>query len=211
MKYDYSKFKESEFREDFNKIDFDYLENSGMDVDNKFGRFLKDLTSLTNKHAPMKKRSRKEMKLKDKPWINSKILKMMRIRDRILQKLKKKQTDDNIKLYKKFRNRVSNELKESKARYFHNYFSTNSQNMKKLWSGIKTIISHKSSSSSAINKIKDKDGRVTSDPSQMSNIFNDFYVNIANEITKTIPLTPKSPLDYLTKRVSNSLYTYKIT
>ena len=26
---------------------------------------------------------------------------------------------------------VSNELKESKARYFHNYFSTNSQNMKK--------------------------------------------------------------------------------
>ena len=211
LKYDYSKFKESEFREDFNKIDFDYLENSGMDVDNKFGRFLKDLTSLTNKHAPMKKRSRKEMKLKDKPWINSKILKMMRIRDRILQKLKKKQTDDNIKLYKKFRNRVSNELKESKARYFHNYFSTNSQNMKKLWSGIKTIISHKSSSSSAINKIKDKDGSVTSDPSQMSNIFNVFYVNIANEITKTIPLTPKSPLDYLTKRVSNSLFLTPVT
>ena len=154
LKYDYSKFKESEFREDFNKIDFDYLENSGMDVDNEFGRFLKDLTSLTSKHAPMKKQSRKEMKLKDKPWINSKVLKMMRIRDRILQKLKKKQTDDNIKLYKKFRNRVSNELKGSKARYFHNYFSTNSQNMKKLWSGIKTIISHKSSSSSAINKIK---------------------------------------------------------
>ena len=211
LKYDHSKFKESEFREDFNKIDFDYLENSGMDVDNKFGRFLKDLTSLTNKHAPMKKRSSKEMKLKDKPWINSKILKMMRIRDRILQKLKKKQTDDNIKLYKKFRNRVSNELKESKARYFHNCFSTNSQNMKKLWSGIKTIISHKSSSSSAINKIKDKDGSVTSDPSQMSNIFNDFYVNIANEITKTIPLTPKSALDYLTKRVSNSLFLTPVT
>ena len=182
-----------------------------MDVDNKFGRFLKDLTSLTNKHAPMKKRSRKEMKLKDKPWINSKMLKMMRIRDRILQILKKKQTDDNIKLYKEFRNRVSNELKESKARYFHNYFSTNSQNMKKLWSGIKTIISHKSSSSSAINKIKDKDGSVTSDPCQMSNIFNDFYVNIANEITKTIPLTPKSPLDYLTKRVSNSLFLTPVT
>ena len=143
LKYDYSKFKESEFREDFTKIDFDYLENNGMDVDNKFGRFLNDLTSLTNKHTPMKKRSRKEMKLKDKPWINSKILKMMRIRDRILQDLKKKQTDDDIKLYMKFRNRVSNELKESKARYFHNHFPTNSQNM--------NLISHKSSSSSAIN------------------------------------------------------------
>ena len=84
------------------------------------------------------------------------------------------------------RNRVSNELKESKARYYHNYFSTNSNNIKKLWLGIKTIISHKSSSSSAVNKIKDKVGNVTSDPCKITNIFNDFFVNVANEITKKI-------------------------
>ena len=90
-------------------------------------------------------------------WVNNRILKMIRIRDRILHKLMKQQTPDNLKLYKKFRNRVSNELKESKARYFHDYFTTNSQNMKKLWSGIKTIISHKSSTSSSIDKIKGKD------------------------------------------------------
>ena len=118
------------------------------------------------------------MKLKDKPWINSKIQKMMRIRNRVLQKWKKQQTDDNLKLYKKFRNRVSNELKESKARYFHNYFSTNSNNMKKLWSGIKSIIPHKSSTSSVVNKLKDKDGNVTSDPCKVTNIFNDFFVTI---------------------------------
>ena len=58
------------------------------------------------------------MKLKDKPWINNRILKMMRIWDRILQKLKKQQNPDNLKPHKKFRNRVSNELKESKAQYF---------------------------------------------------------------------------------------------
>ena len=45
--------------------------------------------------------------------------------------------------------------------------------MKKLWSGIKTIISHKSSISSSINKIKDKEGNVTSEPGKISNIFND--------------------------------------
>ena len=136
---------------------------------------------------------------------------MMRIRDRILQKLQKQQNPDNLNLYKKFRNRVSNELKESKARYFHNYFSTNSQNMKKLWSGIKTIISHKSSTSFSINKIKDKDGNVTSDPNKMSNIFNDFYVNVADSITKSIPMTPKSPLDYLSNRSGNSLFLTPVT
>ena len=99
-------------------------------MNDKFYRFLKDLNTLTIQHAPIKRRSRKEMKLKDKPWINDRILKMMRIRDKILQKMKKQQTPDNLNLYKKFRNRVSNELKESKERYFHKYFSTNSQDMK---------------------------------------------------------------------------------
>ena len=151
------------------------------------------------------------MKLKDKPWINNRILKMMRIGDRILQKFKKRQSPDNLQLYKKFRNRVSNELKESKARYYHNYFLTNSQNKKKMWSGIKSIISHKSFTSSSINKIKGNDGNVTSDPSDISNIFNNFYINVASSITKTIPITPKSPLDYLTNRASNSLFLTPVT
>ena len=125
--------------------------------------------------------------------------------------MKKQPTPDNVKLYKKFRNRVSNELKESKAQYFHTYFSINSQNMKQLWSGIKSIISHKSSTSSSINKIKGKDGNVTSDPSKMSNIFNDFYVNVADGKTKTIPLTRKSPLDYLSGRMRNSLFLAPVT
>ena len=57
--------------------------------------------------------------------------------------------------------------------------------MKNLWSGTKTIISHKSSNSSSINKIKDKEGNVTSEPGRISNIFNDFFVNVADDITKT--------------------------
>ena len=187
------------------------MEDSDNDVNNKFDRFLNYLTSLTKKHAPIKKRSRKEMKLKDKPWINNRIQKMMRIRDRVLLKLKKEASHDNRNLYKKFRNRVCNEIKESKARYFHNYFSTNSQNMKNLWSGIKTIISHKSSGSFSVNKIQDKDGNVTFDHCKISNIFKDFYVNVADDITKKIPKTPKSPLVYLSNRTSNSLFISLIT
>ena len=72
-----------------------------MGVSTKFDRFLKDLSTLTNKHAPIKKRSRKEIRMKDKPWINSRIQKMMRIRDRVLLRFKKHATDDNLKLYKK--------------------------------------------------------------------------------------------------------------
>ena len=55
FKYDYSKFKDDKFLEEFNQTNFTYLENSDMDVNKKFDRFLKDLSTLTNKHAPIKK------------------------------------------------------------------------------------------------------------------------------------------------------------
>ena len=42
LKNDYSKFNENEFHEEFNQLDLTYLENSDMDVDSKFERFLID-------------------------------------------------------------------------------------------------------------------------------------------------------------------------
>ena len=80
-----------------------------------------------------------------------------------------------------------------------------------MWSGIKSIISYKSFTSSSINKIKGNNGNATSDPSKMSNILNNFYINVASSITKTIPINPKSPLDYLSNRTSNSLYLTPVT
>ena len=53
FKYDYSKFKDDKFLEEVNQTNFTYLENSDMDVNKKFDRFLKDLSILTNKHAPI--------------------------------------------------------------------------------------------------------------------------------------------------------------
>ena len=76
------------------------------DVNAKFNRFLSILDELVKRHAP---------------WINGKIQKMMRIRDRILRKLKKNSNQSLIDLYKQLRNRVSVSLNESKASYFYNY------------------------------------------------------------------------------------------
>ena len=86
-------------------------------------------------------------------------------------------------LYKKFRNRVSQSLRESKASYFYDYFHKNSNNMKQLWSGIKSVISiRKSSNVNVINKLNDKNGTITSDPAVIANIFNKYFVNVSYDI-----------------------------
>ena len=100
-------------------------------------------------------------------------------------------------LFKKFRNRVSVELKASKSEYFHKYFDQNRTNMKLLWKGIKSITDLSASSANIISFLKDNHGTRITDPTQMANNFNDNFVNVANHITSKIPRNPKSPLSYL--------------
>ena len=69
--------------------------------------------------------------------------------------------------------------------------------MKLLWKGIKSIIDLSASSANIISFLKDKNGTKITDPTQMTNNFNDYFVNVANEITSKIPRNPKSPLSYL--------------
>ena len=133
---------------------------------------------------------------------------MMRIRDRLLGKLKKNNYQSLKDLYKKFRNRVSDSLRESKTNYFYNYFHKNSNSMKQLWSGIKSVINIRQSSNiNVISKLKDSNGNISSDPAVVANIFNKFFVNVSHNITKTIPRSNKSPVDFMGDRTGNSFFT----
>ena len=137
---DYSKFDEEKFIEDFNNFNFDYLNDSKQDVNSKFTRFLANLYDTAEKHALLNKFSKQDRTFQNKPWINSTIRKMIRVRDKLLKKLRKK-PDPAVNLaYKKLRNRVACKLEESKQSYYQNYFNVNSNNMKVLWTGIKSII-----------------------------------------------------------------------
>ena len=60
-----------------------------------------------------------------------------------MRKLNKKYTLDNEYLYKKFRNRVVNELRTRRKNYSNKYFTEHENNMKMLWTSICSIINFK--------------------------------------------------------------------
>ena len=77
--------------------------------------------------------------------------------------------------------------------------------MKRLWSGIKSVVSiRKSSNMNVIKKLRDSNGNITSDPAVIANIFNKFFVNVSHDITKNIPRSKKSPMDFMGDRVGSS-------
>ena len=147
---------ESKSINDFASLDKSYMNDSNSDMNTKYNKFLSSLDELVKNHAPLKKLSKRDVKVRNEPWINGRIQKMMRIRDKILIKLKRNDDQSVLDLYKKFRNRVTESLRESKASYFYNYFKKNSNNMKQLWSGLKSVISIRQLSNiNVINKLKD--------------------------------------------------------
>ena len=176
FQHDFSKLNAGNLLDDFVSLDLNYLKDNFLDVISKFNKFLSSLDILVKNHAPLKKLSKRDMKFRNKPWINGKIQKMMCIRDHLFRKVKRNNDTSLIDLYKKFRNRVSKCLKECKASYFYNYFQRNSNNMKQLWSGIKSVIvTRKSSNADIISRIKDTNGIVTSDPTVIASIFNKYF------------------------------------
>ena len=69
--------------------------------------------------------------------------------------------------------------------------------MKMLWKGIKNIISIRPGNFDSVRFLKEENGSKISDPVKIANEFNNYFTNVADNITKRILRTPKSPLDYL--------------
>ena len=85
----YSKFDQEKFLADLNNINFSYLNDNQNDVNIKFNRVLASYDEIVKKHAPLKL-TKNELKLRNKPWMNNRIRKIMCFRDKLLKKLKKK-------------------------------------------------------------------------------------------------------------------------
>ena len=130
--HDYSKFNETKFIDEIKNEDWSFIEAQNSDANVKFDNFYTKLSSCAGKHAPLKKVTRKHLKLKVKPWITQDILKLMRKRDTIY---KKYLTDPkNLVLYdlsKRFRNRVVSKTRSSRIQlYYQTYLSSKLRNMK---------------------------------------------------------------------------------
>ena len=165
------------------------------------------MTFCVESRVPKKKVTRRGLKLRSKPWIGSKIQKLMYLRDKLFNKANKNPTSSNKYLYRKFRNCVVAEQRQSKMKYFQNYKT----NMKMLWSGIRSIVTVKKNSNTFhISHLLINDSR-ESDPTKMANIFNQYFVNVGTKIDKSIPRTKKSSLSYLENRNSDSLFLAPVT
>ena len=85
------------------------------------------------------------------------------------------------------RNSVTSQLRKAKKHYFNLFFEETQNNVKQTRKGIRILINVSKKSSTNIKNIVDN-GKEITDPKEMADIINHFYVNIGRTIDKKYPI-----------------------
>ena len=85
--------------------------NDMQDVNKKYNDFIWHLESCVNRHAPIKKLNKKEIKMKIKPCITPYIQRNISHHNSIFERKKKEFENEHLKtLYNKFRNSINRDM-----------------------------------------------------------------------------------------------------
>ena len=175
-----------------------------------FKSFYFKISSIINKHIPVKQLSRREVKLKSKPWISKALRKSIQIKNNYYKKyIKTKSTYYHTK-FKLYRNKLNHLLKTSKTQYYNEYFFQNIKDGKRIWKGIKQIVKFKPQTSQRLIKIVENNLEIT-EPKLAAYVFNDYFANIGKNLESQIPSVSNSPMVYLNNPECNNFYFFPVT
>ena len=193
----YKKWNEQDFLDDLSIQNWNTNQDN---VSDSYNDFIWCLKGCSDRHAPLKKMSKKEIKLKNKPWVTPYIVTKIKHSNAIFARLKKHPNDAHLKAsYNRFRNSVNKNTRHSKKNYYSSYFDSCKNNMRKIWKGVNEIVTSKNSTCK-VNHLNTN--QFIDDPKIISKTFNNFFVNVGTNVDKNIPKTFTSVTSYLKHRVT---------
>ena len=205
-KRDYSGLDNEMLISEVSKVNWEEVlasESGVLDVNTIFQNFYLCISNLVNKHAPLRKLTRKEIKSLSKPWVTPGIQTSIRLKEKFYKRFLETRNIYFLTKYKFYRNKITELLKASKKNYYHNYFIANSKNIKKTWAGIKELITLKPNGFSSPSKIVVGNNVIT-DSKAIASAFNDHFSQIGSKLAEDIPQVDIDPLDFLGPSLANS-------
>ena len=122
-------------------------------------------------------------------WLYEEIHEHIALRGKMLARFKKSRKKCDDQNYKKARNRVQTMIKKKKKNFVVDKLNQNIGKPKELWKSLKSLgLPSKQKSSSSL--CQEKDGNLSFDHKTNTEIFKDFYSNLANNLVKKLPSLP---------------------
>ena len=198
----YKRFDASKFTEELNGAPF----HVGMlfdDINDSMWYHNKLLTDIVELHAPLKK---KLVKKKQVPYMNGPLRKAINVKSMLRRKFHKYNTQSLWLKYKKQRNLVNKLKRDSMLKYFQERCS-NANNISDFWRTISPFMSNKNNDSNGNISLYD-DGKLISHQNNVANIFNDYFVNITENLSEPSHVLNMNTSDLLDHYANHSSVTH---
>ena len=136
---DFKRFHLECFLEDLSsQMNFLHVSDSE-NVNELFDTFVDKFAKIVNNHASLKKASRRESKLKSKPWLFPGQLKCIKRKNRMFKLIHNKFSPELRQKYKKFRNTLNRAIGHAKQNYCNKLFINNKSKFVELWNAIQEL------------------------------------------------------------------------
>ena len=164
--------------------------------------------TIVDKHMPLKKISKKQNARYDKPWITLGFKTSIKKRKDLLNAyIKTGCIEDEIK-YKSYLNKLTHLKDKARKKYYKDKSELYGQDKAKAWQLINEISNRKRKKGSSIKSIKNKNGNVLSDSTDIANCFNEHFGTIGETMAKKFSTLDQSrfkdPLSFISKEMKNS-------
>ena len=186
-KHDYKNFNSHLFMQDLNEQSID----TNLKVTEYTEQFASLIKKVLNKHAPIRKMNKREIKRIEKPWITNDIIKKIKKKDNYYKKYikesdpsKKETLNTHVKTMK---NEITQMIRRSKHTHYKLFFLKYNNNARKLWQGVNEIINTKPKckpTPTCINTKVNGHSTTVTDNSTIASTFNNYFANVADGLIR---------------------------
>ena len=174
-----------------------------IDTNTSVSNFYFKIEKLLDEMAPVKKLTKKEIGLQQRPWITPDILAAINERNQLYKEFIDEKSP-NLKIdkhcrFKTKRNLVTAQLRKAKKYFYNAFFEENKNNVKETWEGIRNLINVSKKATTNIDKIVEN-GKETTNPIEIADALNTFYLNIGKSVEQKIPKGKTPFSNYLRNR-----------
>ena len=139
------------------------------------------------------------------PWLTSALKEPIKVKNKLyINRNKGINKEARLRWYKQYRNKLNHILRMTERKYYQDLLSEHKSNVKKSWQVIKIVI-NKRKYKPINSKLKCND-KITEDGQVISDKSNNFFVNVGTTLAKNIPLSNKSPTEYMITNTTDLFY-----
>ena len=196
--------KVAAFKEQLSRVDWNSVltqEDTQLAYDSFYGIF----NRLYTHHFPIKNIRFDKNIHSVEPFMSRSILKSRKTKFELAEIKIRFPTVTNISKYNLYKKCYDKVIRAAKKLYFKHSFEQNKNNLRKTWDILRKAIRKKNDKTSLINEIY-SDGLLFSNSKDISNKFNEYFTNVADNITNNLNSSDRDCSYYLTESNSNFLF-----